>query len=174
MESLNFPVAAPVAAPIKFAWIGWSGAITQECKAVRGFSCAIVVATLAGAIALSGTVSGAEAPLTLAEAQRLAVERSRQVSAQNAAVAASRWLDELGDPYTRTGADLDGRVGIDWGVHGVPETFVVDKRGVIRHKAVGAITRTMVDERLMPLVRRLQSECAVLASSRCEQGSGYD
>lgn len=72
--------------------------------------------------------------------------------------AAARWLDELGDPYTRTGADLDGRVGIDWGVYGVPETFVVDKRGVIRHKVIGAITRSMIDERLMPLVRRLRSE----------------
>jgi cytochrome c biogenesis protein CcmG/thiol:disulfide interchange protein DsbE len=72
--------------------------------------------------------------------------------------AAARWLDELGDPYTHTGADFDGRVGIDWGVYGVPETFVVDKHGVIRHKVIGAITRQMVDERLMPLVRRLQSE----------------
>ena len=72
--------------------------------------------------------------------------------------AAARWLDELGDPYTRTGADLDGRVGIDWGVYGVPETYVVDKRGVIRHKVIGPITRAIVDERLAPLVRRLQSE----------------
>lgn len=72
--------------------------------------------------------------------------------------AAARWLDELGDPYTRTGADLDGRVGIDWGVYGVPETFVVDKRGVIRDKIVGPITRAIVEQRLMPLVRQLQSE----------------
>jgi cytochrome c biogenesis protein CcmG/thiol:disulfide interchange protein DsbE len=71
---------------------------------------------------------------------------------------AARWLDELGDPYTRTGADRDGRVGIDWGVYGVPETFVVDKRGVIRDKIIGAITRKIVDERLVPLVRRLRSE----------------
>jgi hypothetical protein len=84
MESLDFPVVAPVAAPIKFAWISSSRGFSREREAVRGFSCAIVVATLAGAIALSGTVSGAEA-------QRLAVERSRQVSSQNAAVAAVRW-----------------------------------------------------------------------------------
>jgi cytochrome c biogenesis protein CcmG, thiol:disulfide interchange protein DsbE len=71
---------------------------------------------------------------------------------------AARWLDELGDPYTRTGADRDGRVGIDWGVYGVPETFVVDKRGMIRDKIIGAITRKTVDERLLPLVRRLQGE----------------
>jgi cytochrome c biogenesis protein CcmG/thiol:disulfide interchange protein DsbE len=71
---------------------------------------------------------------------------------------AARWLDELGDPYTRTGADVSGRVAIDWGVYGVPETFVVDKRGVIRDKVIGAITRPIVEQRLLPLVRRLQSE----------------
>lgn len=71
---------------------------------------------------------------------------------------AARWLDELGDPYTRTGADRDGRVGIDWGVYGVPETFVIDKNGVIRDKIIGAITRQSVQERLLPLVRRLQAE----------------
>jgi cytochrome c biogenesis protein CcmG/thiol:disulfide interchange protein DsbE len=71
---------------------------------------------------------------------------------------AARWLDELGDPYTRTGADLNGRVGIDWGVYGVPETFIVDKRGVIRHKVIGAVTRKTLDEKVLPLVRRLQAE----------------
>jgi len=71
---------------------------------------------------------------------------------------AAKWLAELGDPYLRTGADLDGRVGIDWGVYGVPETFVVDKRGVIRHKIIGAITRKRLDAELMPLVRKLQAE----------------
>jgi len=71
---------------------------------------------------------------------------------------AAKWLDQLGDPYTRTGADIDGRVGIDWGVYGVPETFVVDKRGIIRHKIVGAVTREKLDRQLLPLVRQLQAE----------------
>lgn len=71
---------------------------------------------------------------------------------------AARWLSELGDPYQRTGADLDGRVGIEWGVYGVPETYVVDKRGVIRDKVIGPINPKIVAERLLPLVRRLQSE----------------
>lgn len=71
---------------------------------------------------------------------------------------AARWLAELGDPYVRTGADLDGRAGIEWGVYGVPETFIVDKRGVIRDKIIGAITPAIVENRLLPLVRRLQSE----------------
>lgn len=71
---------------------------------------------------------------------------------------AARWLAELGDPFTRTGADLGGRVGIEWGVYGVPETFVVDKRGVIRHKVIGAVTRKILDEKVLPLVRTLQAE----------------
>ena len=71
---------------------------------------------------------------------------------------AERWLNEQGDPYTRTGADLDGRVGIDWGVYGVPETFLIDRQGRIRHKFIGAINRRIVDEDLMPLVRRLRAE----------------
>jgi cytochrome c biogenesis protein CcmG, thiol:disulfide interchange protein DsbE len=71
---------------------------------------------------------------------------------------AAGWLAELGDPYTRTGADLNGRVGIDWGVYGVPETYVIDRHGVIRDKIIGAITRRSVDERLLPLVRKLRAE----------------
>lgn len=71
---------------------------------------------------------------------------------------AARWLGELGDPYRRTGADLDGRVGIDWGVYGVPETYVVDKRGVIRDKFIGPVTQKIANERLLPLVYKLQSE----------------
>jgi len=71
---------------------------------------------------------------------------------------AARWLDALGDPYTRTGADLDGRVGIDWGVYGVPETFVIDRQGRIRRKIIGAINRRIVDEELIPLVRQLRAE----------------
>lgn len=71
---------------------------------------------------------------------------------------AAAWLAELGDPYMRTGADLDGRVGIEWGVYGVPETFVIDKRGVIRHKVIGAINKKMLEETLLPLTRKLQAE----------------
>ncbi len=54
---------------------------------------------------------------------------------------AAAWLNELGDPYTRTGADRDGRVSIDWGVYGVPETFVVNRAGIIAHKHVGPLTQ---------------------------------
>ena len=69
---------------------------------------------------------------------------------------ARKWLDTLGDPYTRTGADLDGRVGIDWGVYGVPETFIVDRDGRIAHKHIGAITEEALNEEILPLVRELR------------------
>jgi len=51
--------------------------------------------------------------------------------------------------------DADGRVGIDWGVYGVPETFVVDKQGIIRHKHIGPITPEAIEEELLPLIKSL-------------------
>lgn len=71
---------------------------------------------------------------------------------------AAKWLDERGDPYTRTGADRDGRVAIEWGVYGVPETFVVGADGVIAHKHVGAITEQILSDTFLPLITRLQAE----------------
>jgi cytochrome c biogenesis protein CcmG/thiol:disulfide interchange protein DsbE len=72
--------------------------------------------------------------------------------------AAKRWLAELGDPYVFTVADADGRVGIDYGVYGVPETFVIDKKGVIRHKHIGPVTPEAMQKKIIPLVRELQTE----------------
>jgi cytochrome c biogenesis protein CcmG/thiol:disulfide interchange protein DsbE len=71
---------------------------------------------------------------------------------------AARWLNEMGDPYTRTGADLDGRVAIDWGVYGVPETFIVDAEGRIAYKHIGAITPVVWTKTLLPLIRTLRRE----------------
>jgi cytochrome c biogenesis protein CcmG/thiol:disulfide interchange protein DsbE len=69
--------------------------------------------------------------------------------------AARAWIAEFGDPYTRIGAD-DGKVGIDWGVYGVPETFIVDKSGRIRYKHVGPLTADDVQQTILPLVARLE------------------
>jgi len=71
---------------------------------------------------------------------------------------AREWLDSLGDPYTRTGADLDGRVAIDFGVYGVPETFVIDKLGRIAHKHIGAISADALEKEILPLVETLRQE----------------
>jgi cytochrome c biogenesis protein CcmG/thiol:disulfide interchange protein DsbE len=69
---------------------------------------------------------------------------------------AARWLDSLGDPYTRTGADIDGRVAIDWGVYGVPETFVIGADGRIAYKHIGLVTQAVLTETILPLVERLR------------------
>jgi cytochrome c biogenesis protein CcmG/thiol:disulfide interchange protein DsbE len=71
---------------------------------------------------------------------------------------AAKWLDTMGDPYARTGADLDGRVGIDWGVYGVPETFVVDAEGRIALKQIGAVTPEILEKTILPLVAKLRAE----------------
>jgi len=70
--------------------------------------------------------------------------------------AGKRWLAQHGDPYTVSVVDRDGRVGIDWGVYGVPETFVVDKTGTIRHKQIGALTAEVLEQKILPLIRELQ------------------
>ena len=69
---------------------------------------------------------------------------------------AAHWLDSMGDPYTRTGADLDGRVSIEWGVYGVPETFVVDREGRIAYKQIGPIDQEILDQTILPLIARLR------------------
>ena len=66
------------------------------------------------------------------------------------------WLKQNGDPYRLSVVDADGRVGIDWGVYGVPETFVVDKSGVIRYKQIGPLTVESLQKKILPLVRELQ------------------
>lgn len=71
---------------------------------------------------------------------------------------AAAWLDELGDPYTRTGADIDGMVGLDWGVYGVPETFVIDSQGIIRYKHIGPITEEIYLETLQPIIENLRKQ----------------
>ncbi len=66
------------------------------------------------------------------------------------------WLTQNGDPYKLSVVDADGRVGIDWGVYGVPETFVVDKNGVVRYKHIGPVTAEALQKTILPLVRELQ------------------
>ena len=69
---------------------------------------------------------------------------------------AARWLEDMGDPYARTGADVDGRVAINWGVYGVPETFVIDRAGRIAYKRIGPVTPEFIDKTLLPLIARLR------------------
>ena len=69
---------------------------------------------------------------------------------------ALKWLDQFGNPYTASIMDPDGRVGIDYGVYGVPETFLIDKGGVIRYKQIGPITPEVLQQKLLPMIRSLQ------------------
>jgi len=73
-------------------------------------------------------------------------------------IAATNWLAELGDPYLVSVVDRDGRVSIDFGVYGVPETFVIDRHGVIRHKHIGPVTPDAMRKTIIPLVRELQAQ----------------
>jgi len=69
---------------------------------------------------------------------------------------AKNWLSKHGDPYQLSAVDADGRVGIDYGVYGVPETYLIDKAGVIRFKVIGPVTPELLDKKIRPLIKELQ------------------
>jgi len=69
-----------------------------------------------------------------------------------------KWLRRGGNPYTLVVSDAEGRVGIDYGVYGVPETYVIDKQGVIQHKHIGAVTEQDLREKILPLIKELQAK----------------
>jgi cytochrome c biogenesis protein CcmG/thiol:disulfide interchange protein DsbE len=69
---------------------------------------------------------------------------------------AIEWLRNFGNPYVASLHDLDGRVGMDYGVYGVPETYVIDAQGVIRYKQIGPITQEVLQNTILPLVKELQ------------------
>jgi len=73
---------------------------------------------------------------------------------------ARAWLDQLGNPYTAIAVDTEGKVGIDWGVYGVPETFVIDAQGLIRYKHIGPLERVVLEQKILPLVRQLKRTSA--------------
>jgi cytochrome c biogenesis protein CcmG/thiol:disulfide interchange protein DsbE len=70
--------------------------------------------------------------------------------------AAAGWLVQLGNPYDLSVKDLDGRVGIEYGVYGVPETFLIDKAGVIRYKQIGPVTEEVWTKKMLPLIEELR------------------
>jgi len=68
---------------------------------------------------------------------------------------ATKWLQQHGDPYALSAWDFDGKVGIDYGVYGAPETFLIDKQGVIRYKHIGPVTPEALEKTLLPLIKQL-------------------
>ncbi len=97
----------------------------------------------------------AEHPLLMRLAQNEGL-RIIGINYKNEPDEARTWLEDLGNPYDRIGVDYDGRVSIDWGVYGIPETFVVDAKGRIRFKQVGPMTPDMVEQTLLPLIEELR------------------
>ncbi len=77
------------------------------------------------------------------------------INYKDAEVDAKRWLVDFGDPFAEIGADVEGRTGIDWGVYGLPETFLVNQQGQIVYKHVGPLTLEVLNGEIMPLVREL-------------------
>lgn len=69
---------------------------------------------------------------------------------------AKQWLKQLGNPYQHIAVDYDGRVGIDWGVYGAPETFLIDKKGIIRHKVIGPLSDREKFDELMAVMKTLE------------------
>jgi cytochrome c biogenesis protein CcmG/thiol:disulfide interchange protein DsbE len=72
--------------------------------------------------------------------------------------ASAGWLRRFGNPYSVVVSDVDGRAGIDWGVYGAPETFIIDRQGKIRFKHVGPVTPELVQTRLLPLIESLKRQ----------------
>jgi len=77
---------------------------------------------------------------------------------EDKAADANRWLQQLGNPYGLILVDPQGMAGLDWGVYGVPETFIVDKSGIIRYKHIGPVSPVDLGQTILPLVKQLQSE----------------
>lgn len=73
---------------------------------------------------------------------------------------AQLWLKQFGDPYFTSVSDIEGRTGIDYGVYGVPETFVIDQNGIIQYKQIGPVTKEAVAQTIMPLIKKLKGQAS--------------
>ena len=131
-----------------------------ELPALPGHRQGFATADLTGHVSLVNTFASwctpcrEEHPVlnALAATQRVPIFGINYKDKPDSAVA---WLETLGDPYAAIGMD-DGRVGLDWGVYGVPETFVVDRNGRVRYKHVGPLTRRDIERTILPLVAQLE------------------
>jgi cytochrome c biogenesis protein CcmG/thiol:disulfide interchange protein DsbE len=118
-------------------------------------------ADLAGKVSLVNVFASWCVPCRAEHPVLNALSRSKRVAIyginyKDKSEASRAWIAELGNPYARIGAD-DGRVGIEWGVYGVPETFVVDREGRIRYKHVGPLTQADLEQKILPLIAKLEN-----------------
>ena len=77
---------------------------------------------------------------------------------EDEAADARRWLQQHGNPYAMILVDKDGKTSIDWGVYAVPETFIVDKKGIVRYKVIGVVTESELRNTIIPLIKQLNAE----------------
>lgn len=131
--------------------------------AITGRAQGFQTADLKGQVALVNIFASwcvpcrAEHPL-ISELSRTGLVPIYGINYKDKAPDALAWLAELGDPYTKIGADTDGRVAIDFGAYGVPETYIVGADGIVAYRIVGPITRATLDQTLLPLIRSLQAK----------------
>ncbi|MBS0555996.1 MAG: DsbE family thiol:disulfide interchange protein [Proteobacteria bacterium] len=97
-----------------------------------------------------------EHPILMAQGKALGV-RLIGMDWKDSPDAAKRWLAQFGNPYDTIIADADGKTGIDFGVYGAPESYLVDAHGVIRYKRIGMLTPQIIDRELKPAIARLQT-----------------
>ena len=125
-------------------WATWCAACQQEHPVLVSFAREGLV-PLVGLSYKEVQSSDEPAGKPMSPEDKLAMARQRSLN----------WLRVKGDPYSLVAMDLDGRVGIDYGVYGVPETYVIDKNGVIRYKQIGAVTPALLEEKIRPLIQEL-------------------
>jgi cytochrome c biogenesis protein CcmG/thiol:disulfide interchange protein DsbE len=99
-----------------------------------------------------------EHPLLVAYARQAGAAAIVGLNYKDRDDAAARWLQQLGNPYVESLVDADGRIGIDYGVYGVPETFVIDRQGIVRFKHIGPLTPEVMRDKIVPLVGKLSGD----------------
>ena len=128
-------------------------------SAIPGFS----TADLAGGEPTVVTVWASWCPPCVQEQPTLVAFKARNnvrlygINYKDEPASAARFLARLGNPFDAIGADRSGRVGIDWGVYGVPETYVVDGRGQIVHKLVGPVSAEALQQQILPAIERAKA-----------------
>ena len=130
---------------------------------VKGFGPGLASGDLKGQVAIVNVFASWCVPCRAEHPLWMDVAKSGEVvlyglNYKDDAENAARWLETFGNPFQRICTDANGRVGIDFGVYGVPETFVIDRNGVIRMKHIGPIDRAVLDGEILPKVRELQHE----------------
>jgi cytochrome c biogenesis protein CcmG/thiol:disulfide interchange protein DsbE len=120
----------------------------------------LATADLRGQVSLVNMFASWCAPCRMEHPVLIALAQSKRlpiygIDYKDTGDAALSWIAELGDPYSKIGAD-SGQVGIEWGDYGVPETFVIDKTGHIRYKHVGPLSGDDIKNTILPLVAKLQ------------------